>query len=144
MGNSCEDLVSLLPKWPSVREAGAIFVWLSHRHLGAPISYGRANLHTLFLLSSCAAATLTSCQADRGWVPTQWQVSDGKALSLEKKATKATLSAPLPPAFLLSVVPFCPSRRFEASKKLVWGGTAVRRHIRLFLIEPFVAKDFVS
>lgn len=62
----------------------------------------------------------------------------------KKKDTKATLSAlllPLPAA-LLSVVPFCPSRCFEAAKKnpsffvlFFLSGTAVRRHIGVFLIE---------
>lgn len=119
----------------------------SAQTLRVPISFGRGYLHTLFLLSSCAAAALTSCQADRGSLPTQWQVSDGKALCLEKKDTKATLSALLLPAALLSVVPFCPSRRFEEAKKassFFLSGTAVRRHIGVFLIEPFAAEDFVS
>lgn len=113
----------------------------SAQTLRAPISFGRGYLHTLFLLSSCAAAVLTSCQADRGSLPTQWQVSDGKALCLEKKDTKAALSA-----LLLSVVPFCPARRFEEGKKASFflSGTAVRRHIGVFLIEPFAAEDFVS
>lgn len=114
----------------------------SAQTLRAPISFGRGDLHTLFLLSSCAVVALTSCQADRGSLPTLWQVSDGKALCLEKKDTKATLSALLP-AVLLSVVQFCPSRCFEAAKKAFLSGTAVHRHIRVFLIERFVAEDFV-
>lgn len=41
----------------------------------------------------------------------------------KKKNTMATLSALLLPSVVLSVVPFCPSRRFEATKK-----ACLRRH----------------
>lgn len=45
-------------------------------------------------LSSCLLA-LTSCQADREFVPTQWQVSDGKALCPKKTVRLLSLSLAL-------------------------------------------------
>lgn len=47
-------------------------------------------------LSSCLLA-LTSCQADRESMPTQWQVSDGKALCPKKTLRPLSLTALLPP-----------------------------------------------
>lgn len=52
-------------------------------------------------LSSCLLA-LTSCQMDRGFMPTRWQVSDGKALHLKKTLRPLSLSpspcTPSPPS----------------------------------------------
>ena len=93
-GNSYEDFMLLSSsKWVSVREAGAMFVWPPHRHY--------KGTHFLWLLvfaytpplSSCLLA-LTSCQADREFVPTQWQVSDGKALCPKKTLRPLSLSLP--------------------------------------------------
>lgn len=47
-------------------------------------------------LSSCLLAP-TSCQADRGFMPTQWQVSDGKALCLKKTLRPLSPSVWPPP-----------------------------------------------
>lgn len=48
-------------------------------------------------LSSCLLA-LTSCQTDRGFMPTRWQVSDGKALHLKKTLRPLSLHLPAPPS----------------------------------------------
>lgn len=45
-------------------------------------------------LSSCLLA-LASCQADREFMPTQWQVSDGKALCLKKTLRPLSLTLSL-------------------------------------------------
>lgn len=119
VGNSCEDSVSLLLKWPSVREAGAIFVWPLHRHLGAPISFPpRRFAYTLPFEFLCCGAGANFLPSGQGMgahsvAGVRWQ-SPVPQQKKKKKATEATLSARLLPAFLLSVVPFCPSRRFEA------------------------------
>lgn len=77
-------------------------------------------------LSSCLLA-LTSCQTDRGFMPTRWQVSDGKALRLKKTlrplspSLSLRLPAPPPPSFVcLSVsllFSFQPSARFQRSNE---------------------------
>lgn len=61
-------------------------------------------------LSSCLLA-LTSCQADKESMPTQWQVSDGKALCPKKTLRPLSLAAlppslPPPPSLVSSVLPF--------------------------------------
>lgn len=58
-------------------------------------------------LSSCLLA-LTSCQADREFMPTQWQVSDGKALCLKKTLRPLSLTAPSLPCHPLLLFPARP------------------------------------
>lgn len=71
-------------------------------------------------LSSCLLAP-TSCQTDRGFVPTRWQVSDGKALHLKKTLRPLSLAVSLtPPPPRLSVsrlFPFQASACFQRSNK---------------------------
>lgn len=78
-------------------------------------------------LSSCLLAP-TSCQTDRGFMPTRWQVSDGKALRLKKtlRPLSLSLSPRTPPLLRLSVsllFAFHPSARFHRSNEMHQAGS---------------------
>lgn len=85
-------------------------------------------------LSSCLLA-LASCQVDREFVPTQWQVSDGEALCLKKTLSPLSLSLPSLLIILPSVVSFCPSfpsLHFSSIGKL-FKNTPVHQHFHIIL-----------
>lgn len=72
-------------------------------------------------LSSCLLA-FTSCQADREFMPTQWQVSDGKALCPKKTLRLLSLCVsalpPSPPLLFSLVSPALPSLCFSSMSRL--------------------------
>ncbi len=87
-------------------------------------------------LSSCLLA-LASCQADREFVPTQWQVSDGKALCPKKTLRPLFLTAlppshPLSSSLVFTVLPFALlSKQQQALPRLI--NTPARQHFHMII-----------